>query len=294
MSCYAGPDVSFGPHGQCRLWVDCWGKEGGMPAAVAAEALSQGKIDQAGPAVLQPFRKYFAQPDVQLVWHNYSFDAHILRNYGVEPNGLVGDTMHMARLWDSSLGHDFEAGSIIHSGGNGTGAEETEQDEQEQAKAIRGYGLAALSKRLLGRDSWKTDMKSLFGRPKLRQDGTPGKAIFLPPLEEVQTSSDQHTVAKWVHYSTLDAQSTWELFQNLGDRLRAMPLYRSLSLSLSLSLFLSLSLSLSLSLPPPPPPSPPPFQLSQSVTGAVSGHLLKQSGSRSQAHRSSGLLGHRR
>ena len=26
MSCYAGPDVSFGGHGQCRLWVDCWGE----------------------------------------------------------------------------------------------------------------------------------------------------------------------------------------------------------------------------------------------------------------------------
>ena len=32
------------------------GTAGGMPAAVAAKALSEGRPDLAGPAVLQPFR----------------------------------------------------------------------------------------------------------------------------------------------------------------------------------------------------------------------------------------------
>ena len=55
-------------------------------------------------------------------------------NYGIRPYGLGGDTMHMARLWDSSLGHDFEAGA-----------------KDEAADAVRGYSLTALSRRLLDR-----------------------------------------------------------------------------------------------------------------------------------------------
>ncbi len=37
------------------------------------------------------------------VWHNYGFDRHMMRNkFGIECRGFAGDTMHMARLWDSS------------------------------------------------------------------------------------------------------------------------------------------------------------------------------------------------
>lgn len=79
MSCYAGPEVTFGEPGQCRLWVDCWGMAGGVPARVAAEALASGDISAAGLPVLGPFRSYFAEASARLVWHNYSFDAHILQ-----------------------------------------------------------------------------------------------------------------------------------------------------------------------------------------------------------------------
>jgi hypothetical protein len=36
------------------------------------------------------------------VWHNFSFDRHVLNNHGIECNGLAGDTMHMARMFDAS------------------------------------------------------------------------------------------------------------------------------------------------------------------------------------------------
>lgn len=97
MSCYAGPDVEF-ELGKTRLWVDCYDAESGGVAAG----------EEPIPPVLEAFKAYFADEAQSKVWHNYSFDGHILLNYDVSAAGLAGDTMHMARLWDSSLGHDFE------------------------------------------------------------------------------------------------------------------------------------------------------------------------------------------
>ena len=62
--------------------------------------------------MLSAFQEFFGDPTVKKVWHNYSFDRHVLENHHVlgpqgqesklELRGLGGDTMHMARLWDSS------------------------------------------------------------------------------------------------------------------------------------------------------------------------------------------------
>jgi hypothetical protein len=35
-------------------------------------------------------------------WHNYGFDRHVLFNHGVDAVGFSADTMHMARLLDTS------------------------------------------------------------------------------------------------------------------------------------------------------------------------------------------------
>ena len=47
------------------------------------------------------------------MWHNYSFDCHVIENYGIKLSGFHADTMHMARLWDSSRrtdgGYSLEA-----------------------------------------------------------------------------------------------------------------------------------------------------------------------------------------
>lgn len=53
-------------------------------------------------ALIAAFKPFFESPDVKKVWHNYSFDRHVLGNMGVHCQGFAGDTMHMARLWDSS------------------------------------------------------------------------------------------------------------------------------------------------------------------------------------------------
>ena len=55
-------------------------------------------------------------------------------------------------------------------------------------------------------------MKALFGVPKLRKDGSPAKTVTLPPLEDVHCTADPAIFADWVHYSALDAQSTWEVY----------------------------------------------------------------------------------
>jgi len=71
---------------------------------------------------------------------------------GIGCGGFHGDTMHMARLWDSSRTM------------NG------------------GYSLEALTsnKSLMkgfvhGEDGAKTSMKKLFEKPNIKADGTPGK-----------------------------------------------------------------------------------------------------------------------
>jgi len=55
-----------------------------------------------GRQVLEAFRPFFEDARIKKVWHNYSFDRHVLKRMGVWPGGFAGDTMHMARLWDSS------------------------------------------------------------------------------------------------------------------------------------------------------------------------------------------------
>ena len=53
------------------------------------------------------------RPAPHQVWHNYSFDRHVMERLGLRMGGFSGDTMHMARLWDSSRqgrgGYSLEA-----------------------------------------------------------------------------------------------------------------------------------------------------------------------------------------
>jgi len=109
--------------------------------------------------------------------------------------GFGGDTMHMARLWDAARSPKW--------GG-------------------RGYGLEALSDELVDAPK-KTGMKEIFGIPVKKKDGTDGKKIQLPPLNELQENPE--TFARWVEYSTHDAFSTWHLRESLQKKLEVMPWY---------------------------------------------------------------------
>ncbi|CAM9668440.1 unnamed protein product, partial [Phaeothamnion confervicola] len=89
------------------------------------------------------------------VWHNYGFDRHVLFNAPpalgqnqlapplpppssrrIDCRGFGGDTMHMARLWDSSM---------------------------EKVNGEGGFSLDALSVKLLGPEYRKVPMKDIFG-----------------------------------------------------------------------------------------------------------------------------------
>ena len=114
-------------------------------------------VDTNGPekdGVWAALRPWLEDARAKKVWHNYGFDRHVLANCGVAAGGFWGDTLHMARLWDSSR------------------------------MLQGGYSLSALSNDLLG---WgKQDLKAVFGRGRLKKNGEPGKLLVMPDPEEIQ------------------------------------------------------------------------------------------------------------
>ncbi|KAL3673886.1 hypothetical protein V7S43_001573 [Phytophthora oleae] len=162
LSLYSGPDVDYGngPY----VWVD--------------------NLDSA-EGTLQYFKEFLESKKYLKVWHNYSFDRHVLFNHGINVQGLGGDTMHMARLWNTAR---FQHG---------------------------GYSLEALTADLLLQR--KKPMKELFGIPKLKKDGSKGKERIMPTVEELQRFPEFRK--RWIRYSVYDAESTWFLHRVLQDKL---------------------------------------------------------------------------
>lgn len=118
-SIFCGHDVNFGDGSV--LWIDTLDGEKGT---------------------LEEFKSFFQSRRVGKVWHNYSFDRHVLYNHNIDVHGLAGDTMHMARLWDSSRSRQGDGG--------------------------KGYSLAALTEDLVPA-SKKISMKQLFAKPVLKK-----------------------------------------------------------------------------------------------------------------------------
>lgn len=63
---------------------------------------SVARMQAENAAIFAAFEPFFTDPDIKKVWHNYSFDRHVFTNCGIRCKGFHGDTMHMARLWNSS------------------------------------------------------------------------------------------------------------------------------------------------------------------------------------------------
>lgn len=59
-------------------------------------------VQAASKEMFDIFKEFFEDDSIQKAWHNYSFDRHVLGNHGINCQGFRADTMHMARLWDSS------------------------------------------------------------------------------------------------------------------------------------------------------------------------------------------------
>ncbi|XP_018491979.1 DNA polymerase I B, chloroplastic/mitochondrial [Raphanus sativus] len=174
-SIYCGSEADFGDGKSC-IWVDVLGEN--------------------GKDVLAEFKPFFEDSSIKKVWHNYSFDNHIIRNYGIKLSGFHGDTMHMARLWDSSRqtagGYSLEA---LTSDPRVLGGTETKEEAE-----------------LFG----KISMKTIFGKGKLKKDGTEGKLVVIPPVEELQKDDRE----AWISYSALDSISTLKLYESMKKQLQ--------------------------------------------------------------------------
>ncbi|XP_056694182.1 DNA polymerase I A, chloroplastic/mitochondrial [Spinacia oleracea] len=177
-SIYSGEEVDYG-NGKTCIWVDV--------------------LDGGGNDILAEFAPFFEDSSIKKVWHNYSFDSHVIENYGIKPSGFYADTMHMARLWDSSR------------------------------RTVGGYSLEALTSNpdvmyasAMGQEDdlmGKISMKTIFGRRKTKKDGSQGKTVSLPAVEELQREER----VPWICYSSLDSMSTLKLYESLESKLLQMP-----------------------------------------------------------------------
>lgn len=170
VSMYSGPNFDYGlgdGPGTC-LWID--------------------NLDDAFD-VLQVFKPWFENEKHLKVWHNYGFDRHVMWNHGIDVRGFGGDTMHMARLQDTSRSKQ----------GNGNG-----------------YSLEALTEELV--KIRKKPMKEIFGVKRMRKDGSEGSLVDIPPVEVMQRDP-KHRI-QWIQYSSYDAKGTWFIREELGKRLQ--------------------------------------------------------------------------
>ncbi|KAJ9521967.1 hypothetical protein QJQ45_024847, partial [Haematococcus lacustris] len=246
-SIYCGPDVDFrealpalaGRPGvpQDRLWVDVWDEveleHPGGDVSRPPEPVKEGrryKLKTHHPKIAA-FKAFFEDdsipkarqqqglgqgpgawqgPSLMYVWHNYSFDRHVLGNLGIECKGFEADTMHMARLYDAS-----------RSGRKGYGLDSLTEDRQIMTEVMEVVNEWRRSSRsglpLLGISdiaaTAKFSYKTLFGSFNTRQDGTIGKVLTAPEVHELH--SDLKYRYSWADYSAKDAKATWELREAL-------------------------------------------------------------------------------
>ncbi|KAG8066421.1 hypothetical protein GUJ93_ZPchr0004g39233 [Zizania palustris] len=147
-----------------------------------------------GRDVLMEFAPFFEDPSIRKVWHNYSFDSHVIENYGIKVAGFHADTMHLARLWDSSRRTD-----------GGYSLEGLTNDH-------RVMGVVPKELQKIG----KRSMKTIFGWKKIKKDGSEGKIISMEPVEILQREDRE----LWICYSSLDSMSTLRLYESLKGKLK--------------------------------------------------------------------------
>ncbi|GJN39544.1 hypothetical protein PR202_gb28669 [Eleusine coracana subsp. coracana] len=148
-----------------------------------------------GRDVLMEFAPFFEDPSIKKVWHNYSFDRHVIENHGIKVAGFHADTMHLARLWDSSRKTD-----------GGYSLEGLTNDHRVMDAVPEDLSNAR-----------KTSMKTIFGRKKVRKNGSEGKIISIESVEKLQREDRD----LWICYSSLDSMSTLRLYESLKSKLQA-------------------------------------------------------------------------
>ncbi|TVU43033.1 hypothetical protein EJB05_09464 [Eragrostis curvula] len=148
-----------------------------------------------GRDVLMEFAPFFEDPSIKKVWHNYSFDSHVIENHGIRVAGFHADTMHLARLWDSSRRSD-----------GGYSLEGLTNDHRVMNDVPEDFHNAG-----------KTSMKTIFGRKKVRKDGSEGKIVSIESVEKLQREDRK----LWICYSSLDSIATLRLYESLKSKLEA-------------------------------------------------------------------------
>ncbi|KAJ0047140.1 hypothetical protein Pint_04190 [Pistacia integerrima] len=205
-SIYSGPQADFGDGKSC-LWIDVL--DGGRDLLIEfAPFFEDPSIKKHDYHLVSNIHKWlschlafgagFCNWSLYQVWHNYSFDNHVIENYGFKVSGFHADTMHMARLWNSSRRTE-----------GGYSLEALTGDQKVMSEVT-----SCQEKDLFG----KVSMKTIFGRRKVKKDGSEGKMITLPPVEELQRQERK----SWICYSALDAISTLKLYESLQNKLSKM------------------------------------------------------------------------
>jgi DNA polymerase-1 len=201
-SCFAGPDLDFG-NGP-RLFIDNYGE---------------------CENIVNEFKEYFENPQYLKVWHNYGFDRHIFYHHLINVKGFGGDTLHMARMYDTSkMPGEFslqKLSEIYH--------EEliqmrkhyldflrtTYQNNKNKLKSIETY------ENFNEKKLKKIDMKTLFQYKKTLRTGEEGRSWVMPEIEELHT--DPKFIKDWITYSVLDAEVTFYLRDIMQMLLKSLP-----------------------------------------------------------------------
>lgn len=176
ISIYGGPDVDFGRGSGGVLWVD--------------------NLQEADGTLLA-FKEWFENQSIKKIWHNYGFDRHVMYNENIDCQGFAGDTMHMARVWDTS---------------------------RDKLSGGGGYSLESLTESLLAEKDIsfrKVSMKELFGVAKKLKDGSDSKIKDLPEIRELQLNPVYRE--NWIEYSARDAVATWYVAKIIQSKLLEMP-----------------------------------------------------------------------
>lgn len=132
--------------------------------------------------------------------------------------------MHMARLYDSSMGPkgyslanltvSFEK-KILETKNRIVTFLERELDKKDpRYQTLQNY------RKLYWNTNYKKSMYKLFGKRKILKSGKEGKTIEIPPIVDLHTRED--TVEAWVQYACLDAEITFFLRETLTGLLKEL------------------------------------------------------------------------
>lgn len=170
------------------------------------------------------FKDYLEDPTYKKCFHNYGFDRHIFFNHGIDVKGFGGDTMHMARLVDpSKLPNQYSLSALSED--QTDNIVKTKEMIIKQLRAECQKNPAKSADRLKALDIYeqhadkikKINIKETFGFYKQLKDGTEGKILMFPDIEEMHT--DEKHVTPWVEYSCFDAEITYFLRETLSYQL---------------------------------------------------------------------------